>query len=191
MSEEANRKRRWINLAELVGVAGLIIAALGLWSNWSDQRQATAEKQATQAGEAKTRARLNLTTEVEKGERVTLIDPRHELQEVVIAFPAALNLPERRPVAAAVIERAWFEAALLNSTDGGADEREGRLPVLMTARYLEGDAARTGIAIVDVIWRTEGRLLGGRTLRIEAARVRQRGGSVAVLDALWAREVRP
>lgn len=189
MNEEAKRRRRWLNLAEFVAIAGLVIAALGLWNTWSDRRDEAAEKQATAAGEAKARARLDLRARVEDGRRVVLTDPRHELQEVVIAFPRQLGLSERRPAAAAVIERGWFDGALLKATDGGADEREGRLPVLVTARYLDGDAERTASAVVDVVWRTEGNLLSGRSLEIEAARLRQRGGDQARIDSLWTREI--
>lgn len=187
--EQAATRRRWVTLAELVAVAGLVIAALGFWNSWSERREAAAERQAEAAGEAKARARLDLRATVEDSRRVVLRDPRHELQEVVFAFPRQLGLGERRPAAAAVIERGWFDGALLKATDGGPDEREGRLPVLVTARYLDGDVERTASAIIDVVWRTEGNLLSGRSLEIEAARLRQRGGDQARIDALWAREL--
>lgn len=189
MSEESNRRRRWINLAEFVAVAGLIIAALGAWNSWSERRDAAAEKQAAAVGEAKARARLDLRATVEDGRRVVLRDPRHELQEVTVAFPRALDIAPREPAAQAEIKREWFANALLKATDGGPDEREGRLPVLVTASYLDGDTPRTASAIVDVVWRTEGRLIAGRSLEIEAARMRERGGDRARLDALWKREL--
>lgn len=187
--ETAARRRRWLTLAELVAVAGLAIAGLGAWNTWSERRETAAEKQAAAASDAKARARLYLSATVEDGRRVVLTDQRHELQEVVIAFPGSLGVEDRRPAAAAAIERGWFDDALLNATDGGPDEREGRLPVLVTARYLDGDTPRTASAIVDVVWKTEGQLLGGRSLTIEAARLRQRGGDRAQLDALWKREL--
>lgn len=189
MNEETKRRRRWLNLAEFVAVAGLVIAALGFWNSWSERRDAAEEKRTAAAGEAKARARLDLRARVEDGRRVLLTDPRHELQEVTIAFPAALGVEERRPAADAVIERGWFADALLKATDGGPDEREGRLPVLVTARYLDGEEQRTASAIVDVVWRTDGRLLSGRSLEIEAARLRERGGDRARIDALWKREL--
>ncbi|HEX8384383.1 MAG TPA: hypothetical protein VF592_13540 [Sphingomonas sp.] len=189
MSEETRRKRRWINLAEFVAIAGLVLAALGFWSNWSERREAAAEKQAAALGANKARARLDLRASVEDGRRVVLSDPRHELQEVVAAFPKILGVADRRPVAAAAIERDWFEGALLKATDGGADAREGRLPVLVSATYLDGDTRRSGSAIVDIAWATEGRLIGGRMLTITAARLRELGGSRARIDALWAREL--
>lgn len=189
MSEETRRRRRWINLAEFVGVAGLIIAALGLYSSWAERRDAAAEKRAAAASQSEARTRLDLSAKVEDGRRVVLTDARHELQEATITFPTALKVARREPAAAAVIERGWFEDALLKATDGGADDREGRLPVLVRATYLDGDARRSASAIVDVVWRTQGHLLTGRTLRIEAARLRERGGTQARIDALWAREL--
>lgn len=188
--EQAARRRRWLSLGEFVAVAGLIIAALGLWNTWSERRDAAAEKRAEAESAAKAGARLDLRARVEDGRRVVLTDPRHELLDVTVAFPSQLKVEERRPAAGAVIERGWFGGALLKATDGGADEREGRLPVLVTASYLDGDATRTASAIVDVVWRTEGRVIGGRSLTLEAARLRQRGGDQAQVDALWRRELK-
>ncbi|WP_375403489.1 hypothetical protein [uncultured Sphingomonas sp.] len=189
MSEETRRRRRWLNLAEFVAIAGLLIAALGAWSSWSERRDAATEKRAAAVGEAKGRARFELRAEVVRnGREVRLSDPRHEIQDVTIAFPGTLGITDRRP-AMTRIELDWFDRALLKATDGAADEREGRLPVLVTARYLDSDAVLTASAILDIIWRTEGRVLGGRTITIEAARLRKRGGSRTEIDALWAREL--
>ncbi len=78
---------------------------------------------------------------------------------------------------------------MLGATDKGADEREGRLPVLVTVSYRAGDATRQDRAIVELVWRTSGRMLAGRELRVEAARIRERGGDQARIDALWAQEM--
>lgn len=186
--DQARTRRRWITLAELVAIAGVLIGALTLYLSWSSRsaEQAAAAKQ--EEGAARERARLDLTATVSDGGRtVTLADPKHELIDVTIAFPKTLSVGVRQPVLPR-IERRWFEDALLKATDGGADEREGRLPVLVTASYLDGEARRTGSVIIDIVWRTEGQLLSGRSLTIEAARLRERGGAQARLDALWARE---
>jgi len=37
------------------------------------------------------------------------------------------------------IDANWFERALLKVTDKGADDRQGRLPVLITATWWDGD----------------------------------------------------
>ena len=180
MNEDTKQRRRWLNLAEFVGVAGLIIAGLGLWNSWSDREQAGAEKASVIAQHS----RLDLRATVADGRRVTLIDREHELIDVVVAFPSALSVGVKRP-ATATIDREWFEDSLLKATDGGADAREGRLPVLITASYLDDDTRRSASAIVEIVWRTQGRVIGGRSLRIEAARLRERGGSQGRIDALW------
>ena len=139
---------------------------------------------------AAAQTRLSLRVELESnGDIVRLSDPRHELLETVIVFPRALDLSPESP-AVARIERDWFAAAVLAATDGGADEREGRLPVLVTARFAEGDVVREGSAIVEIVWRTKGHLVGGRSLEIETARVREQSGNAARIDALWAAELK-
>jgi len=55
-------------------------------------------------------------------------------------------------------------------------------------QYFDGDTTRSASGIYDVIWKTEGRMLRGRALKLEGLRVRQRGGDQAKLDAIWAKE---
>ncbi len=187
-SEQATR-RRWVTLAEVVAVAGVVIAALTLWSNWSDRRADEAAKVAERTAEKSERSRIDLTGTVEDGgRRLALKDEKHDLQDLVVAFPRALGIGAQQPVSDVAILTNWFEAPLLKLTDGGADEREGRLPVLVTVRYWDGDAQRSSTGVYNLIWRTEGRLLRGRTVKLEGLRLRQRGGGQAQVDALWAKE---
>ena len=189
-SEQAKTRRRWLTLAELVAVSGLLIGALTLWLNWSDKRDRARERAIASQMAAAAQTRLSLRVELESnGDIVRLSDPRHELLETVIVFPRALDLSPESP-AVARIERDWFAAAVLAATDGGADEREGRLPVLVTARFADGDAVREGSAIIEIVWRTKGHLVGGRSLEIETARVREQSGNAARIDALWAAELK-
>jgi hypothetical protein len=84
------------------------------------------------------------------------------------------------------IEADWFRAALLKATDGGRDDAEGRLPVLVTAYWWDADVKRSDRAIYDVAWRTKGGgMLQGRSLDLTGLVLRERGGSQARLDALW------
>ncbi|WP_419808221.1 hypothetical protein [Sphingomonas sp.] len=183
--EEKTRRRRWLNLAELVAVAGVVIAALGLYVTWSDKRQETAERvAATTAG-----ARLELSaTAADDGRTLRLTDAKHDLTDVTIRYPKALGIGVQRPAGEPAVEAEPFREVLLKLTDGGADERTGRLPVLITASYVDGDATRTASGIYDVVWRTRGRFAKGRALDLTGLRLRQRGGSAAALDAAWARE---
>ena len=82
--------------------------------------------------------------------------------------------------------RVWIATAA--ATDKGKDDRSGRLPVLITARWWNGDAQKTDRAIYQVRWKTAGRLFRGRTVSLEGASLAERGGTPARLDALWAKE---
>lgn len=188
-ADRAETRRRWVTLAEAVAVAGVLIAGATLYLNWSERRDEAAGKQAEQVAADSAAARLNLRAAIADGSVVTLSDPDHDLLDTRIDFPAALGLSSRTPVTAR-IERDWFAPALLAATDGGSDEREGRLPVLASLSYRVGDATRSASAIVEITWATDGRLLAGRSLRITGARIRQLGGDQKVVDALWTRELR-
>ena len=184
------RRRRWVTLPEMVAVLGLVIGALTLGLNWSEKRDAAQEKAAASAAAGAAKVRLSLDADLARGgKEIRLSDARHELIDTAVDFPAALRI-ERQTPATARIDKAWFDRAVLAATDGGADEREGRLPVLVTARYMVGDMPREGHAVVEIIWRTQGRLVGGRSLEIEAVRVRETGGDRKRIDALWTAEMK-
>jgi len=176
-----------LSVAELVAIAGVAIAGLTFWNGWLERRTATEEKVATAAGEARSRARLDLTaTPADDGERLVLAGGDHELSELVIAFPRALGIPAQRPATPA-IDTAWFRDELLRRTDDGADTRQGVLPVLVTARYWDGETARTATSTYDLVWRTDGRVLRGRIVRLEAMRLRDRTGTQESLDRAFTR----
>lgn len=181
-------RRRWLTIGELVAVAGVIIAGVSLWLSWADKRDEASRKAAEASKAAAAETRLDLRASVGgAGREVTLTDPAHEILDMTVAFPKALGVGAQAPVLPR-IEADWFSDAVRAATDKGADEREGRLPVLVTVGYRAGDATKRGSAIVELVWRTSGRMLAGRELRIEAARIRERGGGQARIDALWARE---
>lgn len=185
-AEAAATRRRWVTLAELVGVAGLVIAALGLWMSWSDRRADDRAKQTQAATEAKVPTLVVLKAAI-GGDDLALSDPAHDVQTIDVRFPAALGLPARTD-ADPRIDAGWFAKQLLKLTDGGSDTKTGRLPVLITASYWDADVERHDTAIYDVTWKTEGRMLRGRTLRLESLKLRERSSSVDRLDAIWARE---
>ncbi len=187
--EAAATRRRWVTLAEVLAVAGVLIAALTLWTNWSDHRADKADKAAAQSSAARERSRVDLSAIVQDGgDSLLLKDARHDLQDVTITFPRALGVSPQRPPAEPVIEASWFSEAMLKLTDGGADDRAGRLPVLVSVKYFDGDTTRSTSGIYDVIWKTHGRRFRSRAFELEGLRVRQLGGDQAKLDAIWARE---
>ena len=186
--ERARARRRWLTLAEVVAVTGVFIAGANFYANWADRRDQAALRSAEQRADDTERARVELIGTIgHGGKTLTLSDAHHDLSEAAIAFPQALRIGAQHPAGEPTIQSDWFDKALLKLTDGGSDAKTGRLPVLITVRYFVGDAPRTARSIYDIIWRTEGHFLGGRSLRIEGIKLRQRGGSQAALDAAWSR----
>jgi hypothetical protein len=184
-AEAAATRRRWISLAELVGVAGLIIAAASLWMSWSDRRADIAEKQAEQASESKVRTLATLTGTVSgDGETMSLVDPAHPLHDVEVTFPAVLKVAPQSGLLGPKIESSWFAGPLLALSD---KVHQGRLPVILAATYWDGDIKRTDRAIYEIAWVADARLLRGRKLRMRGLVLSDRNATPARLEAAWAR----
>ena len=189
-AEAAATRRRWINLGEFIAVAGLIIALLGLYLNWSERRDETADKQVASAKAERDSARFELrAVPTANGTALTLQhDDRHPIRDATVTFPTELGV-EQKDTVADQIERGWFERALLKATDGGADARSGRLPVLIVLTYWDGDTPRTTRGLYDIGWKTEkGVFPFGRSLKLESLRLHELGGDQKRLDAVWAAE---
>jgi hypothetical protein len=188
-AEAAAIRRRWITLAEIVAIAGLVISGGSLWMNWSDRRTDAQEKQIEKASESKARTLVLLTGTPERGgERLALKDAAHPVQSIDVRFPTTLGVPPQASALEPRIEANWFSSAILAATDKGPDSQQGRLPVLITSSYWDADQQRRDSAIYDVVWASEGRLLRGRKLRLSGLMLRERTAAPARLDALWARE---
>lgn len=184
--EAAATRRRWINLGEFVAVAGLIIATVGLWLNWSDRRSDLAEKQAARGAEARQNSRYEISGAVDRNGDIRILpDTRHPLGDVTIRFPGALGLAAQTSPAQ-TISRRWYERALLKATDGGRDTQTGILPVIVEVGYFENDRPMVVIGSYDIVWRTEGRMMLGRSLHIIG--FKRRGGAIgqSALDHVWA-----
>jgi hypothetical protein len=180
-AEAAAIRRRWITLGEVVAVAGLFIAAISLWLNWSDKRSDEAEKHAEKAVSSRYEVAVTIA---HNGDLLMMRDASHPLGDVAVAFPAALDVAPHTS-AAQTIELGWYRDALMRATSGGPDKQTGRLPVLLHVDYWDGDSKRTTTGIYDIVWKTNGRPLLGRTLHIEGLTLRARGGNQAMLDRLW------
>lgn len=177
---------RWLNIAEVVALIGVVIAGLTLWNSWADRRDARAAQAQAEAASVKAQGRVDLVGIPRKGGKELLLkDPRHDLQDVTIAFPAALGVTAQRPLADSVIVADPLRDPLLD----GNNLHAGRVPVLITTRFVDGDEARTVSSIYDLVWNADKAvpLIGSRSLRFEALRLHQRSGSQTALDALWAK----
>ena len=185
-ADQARTRRRWITLAEVVAVAGLVIAALGLWMNWSDHRSDEAERATERAGEQRQRGLVTLTGAVERGgQSLLLADPQHTIATAAVQLPGAFQLAPQDAMPGPRIAAHWFERSLLQLTDGGADDVSGHLPVLVTTSWWDGPDQRRDVAIYDILWSIHGRLIGGRRVELTGLTLRSRGGTAAALDRAW------
>ncbi|GAA0665079.1 hypothetical protein FHT00_000979 [Sphingomonas insulae] len=187
-SDQAQTRRRWITLAEVVAVAGVVIAALTLYSNWQERRDAAADKAVEQASATRDKTRFLLRGTVAKDKRsIALVrEEAHPLGDIRVTFPTALGVSPQDSVTQ-TIDLDWFDDALRKATDGGEDDRTGRLPVLIRYTYFTDDRPTTRQAIYDLVWSTHGRAGRSRAVELVDLRLRESGGSQQRIDALWAR----
>jgi hypothetical protein len=190
--DEKRTRRRWINLAELVAVAGLLIGALTLWLNWSDRReekaQAAAASQAAVRDKAEERRRIGLVATKAEGDEVTFKGVACALQTADITFPTALGAETRNTVLEHRIEADWFKKPLLKVADA-AGQKSGRLPVLISSQCVSEDGERLETAIYDLPYRvSDGGLFGGKSVELQGLILRERTSEArgqARLDAIW------
>ncbi|WP_331042516.1 hypothetical protein [Sphingomonas sp.] len=170
---------------------GLLIGAATLWNSWSERRDAAQVREDAQRtgreAAASERRRIGLIATDEGGASLAFKGVACALQVTTITFPPALHLADRSTVTVHEMEADWLADPLLKLTDGGADTRQGRLPVLIDSDCQDERGARSERAIYDLIWRTHPRPLRGRALEIRGMVLREGGGTPARLDALWAR----
>lgn len=187
--DQAQTRRHWITLAEVLAVAGVVIAALTLYNNWEERRDAAADKIAAQASETrdKTRFVLRGTPAANRRSIVLAGTETHPLGDIRVTFPTALAVKPQDSVTQ-TIETRWFDGALRAATDGGPDARTGRLPVLIRYTYFTDDQPITRQAVYDIVWKTEGQWFRGRKVELLDLRLRETGGSQQRVDALWAKD---
>jgi len=191
-AEAAATRRRWLTLAEVVAIAGVIIAGLTLWNNWQGREADQAARRAQQASEASTAHASALVTlhatSRDDGARLVLTDPAHTIQSIEVRFPSTLGVSPQTSTLDPAIEADWFEDALMKAIADGPADQHGRLPVLITADYWDGGEHRSDSAIYDIVWETHGRLLRGRALRLKGIVLERRHGATqAAVDARWAK----
>lgn len=187
--DQAQTRRRWITLAEVVAVAGVIIAGLTLYNSWQERRDAASAKAVEQADATRDKSRFQLRgTAAANGKSIALArSETHPLGDIRVTFPTALAVAPQDAVNQ-TIEGSWFEGALRKATDGGPDKQDGRLPVLIRYTYFTDDAPTTRTGIYDIVWHTEGDFPFGRKVRLRDLRLRSSGGSQQQIDALWAKD---
>jgi hypothetical protein len=160
MSEsDAQRRRRWINLGELIAIAALVVSALGVWIAWQSSRN----DQPTRVVEQRQPIPLMLRAKVEdNGRRLVIspVEPGHALESLNVAIPDAYPIELGSD---GTLDSDTVAAKVKNDDEKGTHS----LAVTVTARYVEMGKERSATARYVLRYRIEGGgLLGGRSLRL-------------------------
>ncbi len=155
----AEQRRRWINIGEIIAVAGLTISGLALWNSWGrDEPKPAMVIQNPRA------IPLALRGRVEDDGRALVVSPvedGHALDSLT------LTTPGRPTIAIGSDGRIEASDAERLLDDAAEKEREGAVVVTIAARYVEAGTDRRGGGRYRLSWRWEkGGLLGGRSLRL-------------------------
>jgi hypothetical protein len=184
-AEAAATRRRWINLGEFVAVVGLIIAGVSLYLNYADRKADLADKQAEKTAETRDKARYEVKSSVRKNDVIISADDRHQLGDVTVTFPSALGLSEQTS-STQTIPIDWYESGLRKAIDGDPHTQTGKLPILLTVNYFDGDTPMKTTGVFDIVWRTSNRIPPlSRELKIVAMKRHESGGSQKRIDQLW------
>jgi hypothetical protein len=162
MSESPESKRsrlRWVTLGEAIAIAALMLSGLGLWREWNkaDDKPVVVEKE---------RATIPLALRgkvLDDGRSLEIspIEDSHALETLVIAAKGTeIELGSDGDLSAGSVEDA------LGKADKDAKGTQ-RLPVRITAKYVEAgaDKSATGSYAISYKWEGSG-LLGGKSLRL-------------------------
>lgn len=190
MSSEPPPRRR-VHVGELVGIAGLIVAALSLYLGWSARRDDEAARQAEQAGsraeQTARRGHIGLVATDADGEQLSFKGAACALQSAQVRFPSALAVPAQDAGLSYRIEADWFDGPLLDALAASKTE-QGRLPLLIDSRCTDAQGDRAEHAIYEVPYRIESRMLRGKTVHLRGLVLREYvspANAQQRLDAAW------
>ncbi len=197
MSEQPRKRLplRWLTLAEIVGIAALIIAGLGYLDAHRERGQAeraradaVRERQAEANADAVKRSFLMTGTVDKSGDRVRLdaAHPDQIIQTQTVWFPASVRADSVETTGNPRLEAGWIEGGL-RKTAGKA--KTGRVPVGVLTVYIDNGETRTDRAIYWLGYSLHPRPLRGDRIELEGLSVGRRGvtGDLqAAADALWA-----
>jgi hypothetical protein len=165
MSEtESERRRRLINLGELIALAALIVSALGVWIAWKSSNQ----DKPTRVVEQRTPLPLTLRAKREDdGERLAIapVEDSQALESLTVTLPGAspIQVGSDGELAASDVE------AALKNRENEPKDRTLSVRARMDAHYVElgKDRTASGTYTLRYMWKGGG-LFGGRSLHLVA-----------------------
>jgi hypothetical protein len=159
---ESERRRRWVNLGEVIAIAALIVSALGVWIAW----KSSSEDRPTRVVEQRQPIPLTLRAKREDDGRRLQISPvesSHALESLRITVPGAapIEVGSDGELSASDIEPA------LKGRDEEPKDRTLSVRVRIDTRYVEmgKDRRQSGTYTLRYMWKGGG-LFGGRSLHL-------------------------
>jgi hypothetical protein len=163
MSESPEaRRRRLINLGELIALAALIVSALGVWIAW----KSSSEDKPTRIVEQRSAVPLALRgTPENDGQTLTIIpaDASHALESIKVTIKGAspIDIGSDGRLGASDVE------AALKGKEKEPKDVTHSVPVRIEARYVENGTDRLGGGAYALRYKWEGGgLFGGRSLHL-------------------------
>jgi hypothetical protein len=189
------------SVTEVVGVAALVIAALGYWDSHrervqqdSERVQAERQRKSAEADQGKARAQealkhALLLTGVPAGEELRLQSSRGEqvIQTQTLWFPSEVRAASVATTGNPRIEARWVEGKLRRA----AKPEDHQLPVGIETSFIEDGQRRTDRSIYLIGFNLHGRLVGGAKLEFEGLSLAQRdvrGDLQAAANAAWSQQ---
>jgi hypothetical protein len=163
MSEsESQRRRRLINLGELIALAALIVSAVGVWISW----ETSSHDKPDQVVEQRQSIPLTLRGLPSRDGRALTISPvesGHALESLTVTIAGAAPIEVGSD---GQLNASDIEAALKDRTKESKDETHS-VPARIEAHYVESGSDKHAGGMYRLRYRWEGGgLFGGRSLRL-------------------------
>jgi hypothetical protein len=159
---ESARRRRWINLGELIALCALIVSALGVWISWTS----SGTEQRTEVVERRQSIPLTLRAKREDdGTRLEIspVESSHALESLKITLPGTkpIEVGSDGELAASDVE------AALSRHENEPKDRTLSVRAKIEARYVEAGKDRTAVGNYTLRYQWKGGgLFGGRSLHL-------------------------
>jgi hypothetical protein len=161
---ESDRRRRLINLGELIAIAALIVSALGVWVSW--RNSTGSDSKPPQASEQRQPVPLVLRAKRQDDGRQLEISPVEDGQalqslRITVAGAAPIEVGSDGDLNASDVETA------LKAHENEPKDQRLSVPARIETRYVEAgkDRKATGTYTLRYVWKGGG-LFGSRSLQL-------------------------
>jgi hypothetical protein len=162
-TESQKRRRRWINLGELIALGALIVSAFGVWLTW----KGNGDSKPSTIVEQRQSIPLTLRGKAEDGGKSLQISPvesSHALESLTVTAKGASPVELGSDGS---LDADSLEAALKQRNDDSKGTHS--IPLRIEARYVELGKDKRASGTYRLTYRWEGGgLFGGRSLRLVA-----------------------